>query len=540
MLFSLSVFSQPTNEYTDPILAGFYPDPSICKTGDNYYLVTSTFAYFPGLPIFHSKDLVNWQQIGSAMDRPEQLDLEGAGVSRGLFAPTIRFYKGLYYIVCTLIDKGGNFIITAKDPAGPWSNPTWIKEIDGIDPSIFFDDNNKGYIVYNSIPPNNKSLYDGHRTIRIREFNFSDMKPVGEEKLLINGGTDISKKPVWIEAPHILKKDDYYYLICAEGGTGDNHSEVVFRSENILGPYISFEKNPILTQRDLDPKRKDPITTTGHADLIQTNDGKWYAFFLGCRPYEGSYYNTGRETFLTPVEWKDGWPIINPGFKEVQYHYPFPSQTKKYIPKYTSDFLFRDNFKNNKLAPEWEFLRTPKSNWYSLSKQDGLSMQLLQQTCSGKSNPAFLGHRQQHLKGYASTSLNFSATSSNEKAGMLIFQNEDHFYFLCKSVEDNKPVVQLYRSVADSIGKLELVASQKISSDQKLNLKIEANGNTYSFYFSENGKWQLLKQNLDAKFLSTKIAGGFVGSMYALYATSNGKVSEAKVNFSWFECKGND
>ena len=540
LLFSLSVFSQPTNEYTDPILAGFYPDPSICKTGDNYYLVTSTFAYFPGLPIFHSKDLVNWQQIGSAMDRPEQLDLEGAGVSRGLFAPTIRFYKGLYYIVCTLIDKGGNFIITAKDPAGPWSNPTWIKEIDGIDPSIFFDDNNKGYIVYNSIPPNNKSLYDGHRTIRIREFNFSDMKPVGEEKLLINGGTDISKKPVWIEAPHILKKDDYYYLICAEGGTGDNHSEVVFRSENILGPYISFEKNPILTQRDLDPKRKDPITTTGHADLIQTNDGKWYAFFLGCRPYEGSYYNTGRETFLTPVEWKDGWPIINPGFKEVQYHYPFPSQTKKYIPKYTSDFLFRDNFKNNKLAPEWEFLRTPKSNWYSLSKQDGLSMQLLQQTCSGKSNPAFLGHRQQHLKGYASTSLNFSATSSNEKAGMLIFQNEDHFYFLCKSVEDNKPVVQLYRSVADSIGKLELVASQKISSDQKLNLKIEANGNTYSFYFSENGKWQLLKQNLDAKFLSTKIAGGFVGSMYALYATSNGKVSEAKVNFSWFECKGND
>jgi len=541
LLFTLSAFSQHKSEYTNPILAGFYPDPSICKTGDDYYLVTSTFAYFPGLPIFHSKDLVNWQQIGSAMDRPEQLDLEGAGVSRGLFAPTIRFHKGLYYIVCTLIDKGGNFIITAKAPAGPWSSPTWIKEIDGIDPSIFFDDDdNKGYIVYNSIPPNNKSLYDGHRTIRIREFNYTDMKPVREEKLLINGGTDISKKPVWIEAPHILKKDGYYYLICAEGGTGDNHSEVVFRSTNVLGPYISFEKNPILTQRDLDIKRSNPITTTGHADLVQTNEGKWYAVFLACRPYEENYYNTGRETFMTPVEWKDGWPLINPGFKEVQHHYPFPSSTKNYTPRYTSNFLYRDDFKNNKLDHDWEFLRTPKEKWYNLSKQNGLMMQVLPQTCSGKSNPAFLGHRQQHLKGYASTFLNFSAAASNEKAGMLIFQNEDHFYFLCKSVEDNKPVVQLYRSVADSIGKLELITSQKISANHNLNLKIEANGNTYSFYYSENGKWKLLHANLDAKFLSTKVAGGFVGSMYALYATSNEKASASKANFTWFECKGND
>jgi alpha-N-arabinofuranosidase len=166
-------------------------------------------------------------------------------------------------------------------------------------------------------------------------------------------------------------------------------------------------------------------------------------------------------------------------------------------------------------------------------------IKLLPQTCSGKNNPAFLGHRQQHLKGYASTLLDFSPTSENEKAGMLIFQNEDHFYFLCRSVENNFPVVQLYRSVANS-GKMELLQSQKLLSGGKLKLKIEANGNTYSFYYSDKRKWNLLKADVDAKFLSTKVAGGFVGCMYALYASSYGTVSAAKAYFNWFEYKGND
>ena len=550
LFFSLNTFGQHKNEYINPILAGFYPDPSICKTGDDYYLVNSTFAYFPGLPIFHSKDLVNWKQIGFAMDRPEQLDLEGAGVSRGLFAPTIRYHDGLYYIVCTLIDRGGNFIITAKDPAGPWSNPTWLKEIDGIDPSLFFDEDDKArpddqvgraYFIYNSIPPGNKSLWDGHRTIRMRAFDYKNLKVTGEEKLIINGGTDISKKPVWIEGPHVYKINGLYYLLCAEGGTGYNHSEVVFRSKTVEGPYASYENNPILTQRDLDPKRADPITTTGHADLVETPGG-WYAVFLGCRPYEDNHYNIGRETFMAPVQWKDGWPIINPDYKEVQYHYPFPfSSTKKYTPKYSGNFLYRDDFNKTNLDYNWQFLRTPKEMWYSLSEQNGLMIKLLPQTCSGKNNPAFLGHRQQHLKGYASTSLNFSATSQNEKAGMLIFQNENHFYFLCKSIKDNKPVIQLYKSIADNSGKMELLQSQKLLSAGKLKLKIEANGNTYSFYYSDKKrKWNLLKAGVDAKFLSTKVAGGFVGCMYALYASSYGTASTAKAYFNWFEYKGND
>src|SRR5882757_6128492 len=199
LFISAAAIAQTT--YTNPILSGFYPDPSICRVGDDYYIVNSSFAYFPGLPIFHSKDLVNWEQVGNAMDRPEQLDLKGAGVSRGLFAPTIRYNKGTFYIICTLIDKGGNFVITAKDPKGPWSNPVWLKEVNGIDPSLFFDDNSKAYVLFNSIPPNNISLHNGHRTIRMLEFDIEKLKVTGEEKLLVNGGTDMAKKPVWIEGP---------------------------------------------------------------------------------------------------------------------------------------------------------------------------------------------------------------------------------------------------------------------------------------------------------------------------------------------------
>jgi xylan 1,4-beta-xylosidase len=224
---------------SNPVLAGFYPDPSICRAGNDYYLVNSTFAYYPGLPVFHSKDLANWEQLGFAMNRPEQLDLDGAGVSRGLFAPSIRFNKGTFYITCTNVDKGGNFIITTKNPKGSWSNPVYLPAVNGIDPSLFFEDNGKAYIIYNSNAPDNKPLYEGHRTIRMYELDLSTLQTKGEEKILVNGGTDITQKPIWIEGPHIYKYNGYYYLLCAEGGTEFNHSAVIFRSKKVEGPYES-------------------------------------------------------------------------------------------------------------------------------------------------------------------------------------------------------------------------------------------------------------------------------------------------------------
>jgi xylan 1,4-beta-xylosidase len=543
--------AQDKSGFSNPILAGFYPDPSICKVGSDYYLVNSTFAYFPGLPVFRSRDLVNWKLIGHVLDRPEQLNLDGQGVSRGLFAPAIRYNKGTFYVTCTLVDIGGNFVVTSKTPEGPWSNPIWLPQINGIDPSLFFDDDGKAYVLYNSIPPDDKPLYSGHRSIRMYEFDAESLKVIGLERILVNGGTDISKKPVWIEGPHIFKKNGFYYLICAEGGTADQHSEVVFRSANVWGPYVPYDGNPILTQRYLSPERDNPITSTGHADFVQTETGEWWTVFLGCRPYsllDGEYYNTGRETFLAPVRWKAGWPIINPDHDEVQYHYPFPIQSLTPTDRlYGGNLKVRDDFERESLNPNWMFLRTPHEKWYDLKTKPGvLSMKLRPETCSGHMNPSFLGQRQQHLSGSASARLDFTPTSENEKAGLLIFQNETHFYFLCKSETGNEQVIQLYKSSdsKSSDNQLELIASQHIRNERSksaLHLKIEAHRDVYSFsYAFSPTEWVPLKDGVDARYLSTKVAGGFVGAIYAMYATSLGASTTAVAYFDWFEYVGDD
>jgi len=525
-------------KFTNPIMAGFYPDPSVTRVGEDYYLVNSTFAYFPGIPVFHSKDLKNWKQIGSVIDRPSQMTFFGDRTSRGLFAPSINFYKGTYYITCTNIDKRGNFVMTAKKPEGPWSDPVWLPQVRGIDPSLFFDQD-KAYIVYNSDAPDNKPLYSGHRTIRTFQFDPVNLKVIGEEVQLVNGGVDITKKPVWIEGPHIFKRGEWYYICAAEGGTSVNHSQVILRSKQATGPYVPYEKNPILTQRDLDPNRKDPITSTGHAELVEGPDGKTYAIFLAVRPYEGNHYNTGRETFIAPVKWTDGWPIINPDHKEVKYSYTADfKEVKQVAPPQSGNFAYRTTF-DKKLDQSLLFLRTNDTSWYKLDKTNGLTMKLLPETCMGLGNPAFIGKRQQHLAGSASTEMTFTASQSNEKAGMLIFQGEYNFYYICKSIKDGEQVVQLYKG-NPSTKTMDLITEAPITA-KKVQFKIEADREFYSFYYAETpGKWKLLKDSVDGKFLSTQTAGGFVGSLFALYATSSGENSTNKASYKWLDYAGND
>lgn len=541
LLSAIDIFGQ--SRFSNPILSGFYPDPSICRVGEDYYLVTSTFAYFPGLPIMHSKDLVSWHQIGSALTSKEQLDLTGAGVSRGLFAPSISFHDSLFYITCTLVDRGGNFVITAKDPRGPWSNPMFLPEVKGIDPSLFFD-GTRAYILFNSEAPDHQPLYDGHRTIRMYEFDHQQLKVTGEEKIVINGGTDISKKPVWIEAPHLLKKDGYYYLFCAEGGTEFNHSEVVFRSQSISGPYQSFSNNPILTQRHLDSTRANPITSTGHAELVQTQQGDWYAVFLGCRPYQGDHYNTGRETFMAPVAWENGWPVINPGFHEVQYSYPAPAMSKNMFTTGINEFAtgqaFSDHFDTKTLNNRYVFLRTPQKTWHNFDYKKGyLTIELQPETCSEPKNIAMVADRQNHLNGYVSTRMRFQTQADNEKAGLLIFQNENHYYFMCKSADKGLPVVQLYKGPGNRYAQMgpQLITSIPLrKKNAGIIFKVEVDEKGYNFYYSiKKDKWLLLRSSMDRTYLSTRTAGGFVGCVYGLYATSNGLPTVNRAMFDWFE-----
>jgi xylan 1,4-beta-xylosidase len=538
-LISIQCIRAQSITLTNPILTGFYPDPSVVKVGADYYLVNSTFAYFPGLPVFHSKDLKNWKQVGNVISRPSQMNFMGHRMTRGLFAPAISYNNGLYYVVCTLIDTGGNFVVTAKDPAGPWSDPTFLPEVRGIDPSIYFDAD-KAYILYNSDPPENKSLYSGHRTIRMYEFDYIKLKVVGEEKILVNGGVDITKKPVWIEAPHFIKKGEWYYLYAAEGGTSVNHSEVILRSKDIWGPFVPYEKNPILTQRHLPADRKDPITSTGHAQFVEGPDGKTYAVFLAVRPYRDNYYNTGRETFIAPVEWKEGWPIVDPNHQEVQYSYT--ASYKEVKPKnalpQSGNFQYTLTFEKE-LDPALLFLRTVDSSSYTLSKANGLTMNLKPETIMELGSPSFIGKRQQHLYCTAETELTFTTNSEKEKAGLVIFQDEKHFYYLCTSVDQGKAVVQLYKGTDDS-KTMELMTQAGVTTDKVL-LRINAEGEQYSFSYSDKpNNWIFFKDKVDGTFLSTQVAGGFIGCVFGMYATSSGEATSNKASFKYLKYAGND
>lgn len=540
-VLNTAVSAQVTN-ITNPVLMGFYPDPSVVKVKNDYYLVNSTFSYFPGLPVFHSKDLTNWKQISNVISRTSQMDFVGERITRGLFAPAISFNNGTFYVTCTDIDHEGNFIVTAKDPAGPWSNPVKLPQVRGIDPSVFFDDNGKAYIIYNSDAPDNKPLYPGHRTIKIFEIDPVQLKVIGEEKIVVNGGVDISKKPVWIEGPHILKKKGWYYLYAAEGGTSVNHSEVVFRSKDIWGPYIPYENNPILTQRDLPADRPNPITSTGHAQMVEGPDGNTYALFLACRPYSGDYYNTGRETFIAPVKWENDWPVINPGHKEVQYQYPvnFKAVPQKNALPQSGNFTYKTDFRKQS-DPSLTFLRSADSNSFSFTKKAGLTLRLKPETCMEMGVPSFIGKRQQHLFCTVSTQLDFTAANDNEKAGLIIFQNENHFYFLAKTMEQGKPVLQLYKSNSKTAA-MDVMATIPLEEvSTKVQLQIAAKGEMYDFYYATvPGQWKLVKDNMDAKFLSTHDAGGFTGCFFGMYATSSGKPAQQKASFEYLEYSGND
>jgi xylan 1,4-beta-xylosidase len=509
--------------FRNPILSGCYPDPSICRVDEDYYLVTSTFEYFPGLPIFHSRDLIHWNQIGHVLDRPSQLDLDEIRPSGGLYAPTIRYHNGTFYVINTLVDgktRSGNFIVTATQPQGPWSEPYWLEEADGIDPSLFFDEDGKCWYVGTRL--NEKGYYTGHTEIYLCEFDIKNMKFIGTEAVLWDGAV---KGVVWAESPHIYKMNGYYYLLIAEAGTAHHHAVTMARSKNITGPYEGNRGNPILTHRHLGLDY--PIVGTGHADLVETQNGEWWMVCLAMRPYGGYYYNLGRETFLAPVRWEDGFPIVSPGTGRVEFEYSapnLPEQVWHTIPA-------RDDFKDATLAYHWNFLRTPREEFYSLSERPGfLRLKLRPQQLTEQTNPSFVGRRQQHIHFTAQTAFEFTPQSANECAGLVLIQNKDfHFGFVITYESEN-----IIRLIQRSHGHDEILETQPVPAGRYL-LKVEAHEQNYSFYFSTKDQWHPLVENVDGRILSTPVAGGFVGAYIAMYASSNGQPSTNHSDFDWFE-----
>lgn len=520
----------------NPILPGFYPDPSICRAGDDYYLVNSSFSYFPGIPIFHSTDLAHWKQIGHVLDRPSQLKLTDHWMSAGLYAPSIRFKDGTYYMITTLMGDhrglGGNFFVTAKNPAGPWSDPIWLREIDGIDPSFFFDIDGKAYLVNNGPVADGKPLYNGHRSLWLQEFDLSAQKPIGKRVEIVNGGTDISKKPIWIEGPHIFNHKGYYYLLCAEGGTGIEHSEVIFRSKDIWGPYEVSEENPILTQRDMPEDRINPATCTGHADFVQTPDGDWVSVYLACQPYSGEFFNTGRQTFIQEVDWSGEWPIILENGKAVPYDVSLPLKAEKGKESFRDySANWEDNFDNETLKYEWNFIRTPNEKWYEV-KNKTLTINTRPISIDEVGNPSFIGRRLQHKKAEFSTSVSLQMGKTKRikkemEAGIVAYQNEEFFYKMVIEQVDK----QYFLVVASANQEFSRTELTSYKDGQMVSLKMTILEDVMSCEYSFDEKsWTQAGGELDGKILSTKEAGGYIGAYFGLYAYGK---SPATAVFDW-------
>jgi len=518
-------------EFYNPILQGCYPDPAITKKGDDYYLVCSTFAMFPGVPIFHSKDLVNWTQIGHVLDRTSQLDVHDTGISGGVYAPGITYNPNndTFYMIVTAFAGGlGNIIVKTKDPMKGWSEPIKLK-FNGIDPSIFFDDDGKAYIVHNDAPDKGKELYNGHRVIKVWEYDIEkDQVIEGTDKIVVDGGVDISKKPIWIEAPHLYKKNGHYYLMCAEGGTGDWHSEVIFISDSPKGPFTPAPSNPILTQRYFPKERANKVDWAGHADLIEGPDGKYYGVFLAVRPNKEDRVNTGRETFILPVDWSGTFPVFENGLIPIEPKLKVPegvtNKTGKdgFLPN--GNFIFEDDFSSSKLDYSWIGLRGPREAFISRTDK-GLQITPFDANIKEHKPTSTLFRRQQHNNFSFTTTLMYKPGSEKDLAGLTCLQNESSNYVfgITKKgsdyillLERNKRKGRLSREVVS-----EIVASTKIDIENPLSLQVKADGDNYQFNYSTNAKeFVNLGGTVSGDILSTNVAGGFTGALIGLYATS--------------------
>lgn len=503
-------------------MPGYYPDPSICAVGEDFYLVNSTFTYFPGVPIFHSKDLKNWTQIGNVLTRKSQVSLDDQWHSGGIFAPSIRYHEGVFYMITTNVGGGGNFYVTATNPAGPWSEPYFLEGADGIDPTLFFDEDGKAYYVGQRANSDGEE-YWGDCEVWLQELDLENGKLLGESHVLWRGSM---KHANWVEGPHVYKVGEYYYVMIAEGGTGFEHSITIARSKALLGEYESCPMNPIVTHRHLG--KSYPVINTGHGDLVQDKNGEWYMVLLASRPKQG-YCNMGRETFLAKVDWEDGWPVVNKGIgiiaDEIEILLEEQEQTYN-NPCY--------HFYEDKLDCHFVFLHNPDETAYEIRKEQGiLRLHARKETMDDLVSSTYTGIRQQHHRFQASTRLTWNIVEG-EETGMAIVQSNE--YYLTAAIvtkEDKTYLKALLRNKEErfELGECE-IASKPIE------IILTGQDQILSIRYKQDGIEQTLAQDITMNSLSTEVAGGFVGCTIGMYITSNGKESSSFADFNWLSYIG--
>ena len=511
LLFIVTATSFAQQGYKNPVIPGFYPDPSVCRVGDDYYLVNSTFHFFPGVPVFHSKDLVNWEQIGNCLTRESQLKLTDTYPSGGIYAPTIRYHDGLFYMITTNVSDKGNFYVYTDDPSGEWSEPVWLEQ-GGIDPSLYFED---GKCYFSSIPGEGISLC---------EIDIKTGKQLTPTRKIWNGTG--GRYP---EGPHIYKKDGWYYLLIAEGGTEYGHKITIARSENIYGPYESNTANPIMTHINMNAQ-SNPIQGIGHADFVQAPDGSWWTVCLGFRPQSYLHHMLGRETFLAPMTWeKNAWPVIN---GNGTINLDMDCKTLPLVP--VAPKPVGTAFNTKKMGLEWNYLFNPHMENYSLINRPGyLSLKGTNIGLDGWGSPTFIGRRQQHIHCEATTALELNNCAVGEEGGLTVYMTHAYHYdLMVKQLADNKQAVTLYYR----LGNMGHTEKTVVIPNGKVYLRVVAENDYYNFYYSTNNKEYTFLEKMDVRFLSSETAGGFTGVYFGLFAAAPAE-QKGSVDFEWFDYK---
>lgn len=489
--------------YRNPVLPGFHPDPSVCRVGADYYLAVSSFEYFPGLPLFHSRDLVHWRPIGHALTRRSQLDLTGIACSDGLFAPTLRFHQGRFYLVSTVMGGRGNFLVTADHPAGPWSDPRWIDE-GGFDPSLCFDED--GTVYY--------SRRQGRDTVQARIDVTTGRLHEPLRRIAEPYASNDS------EGPHLYRIGGWYYLLNAEGGTGYGHMVTIGRSRSPWGPFVSCPWNPILTHRHLVGA---DVRYTGHGDLVEDEAGRWWLVFLGTRhrPHLGTCFHTlGRETFLAPVEWTEEWPVVNGG-RPVELRLPArqPLHPWPALPEV-------DRFEQPALDPRWSFIRNPDERRICWTPQHPhLRLTGSTTTLDDPGSPSFLGRRQEEYHFAATVELEIAPQSRGEEAGLALVQSREFHAEICLCCDERGERVVVKRRLLD----VQVETASAPAAPGRWVFAVEGDYTHYRFSFGRPGEPRVPLGQCPVRFLASEVATGWTGVMLGPYASASAGAAAAPV-----------
>jgi xylan 1,4-beta-xylosidase len=524
--------SSASGPILNPVLPGFYPDPSICRVGDDYYIANSTFEWFPGVSLSHSRDLVHWEQVGYALTRSSQLDMRGDPNSGGIWAPCLTYSDGKFWLIYT--DVRGwtgpykdvqNYLVTSPSIDGPWSEPVYLNGV-GFDPSLFHDDDGRKWYIQ-MVWDHRHTGKKQFRGINLQEYDPKAGKLVGPITF-IWPGSELGM----VEGPHLLKKDGWYYLYCAEGGTFTNHAETVARSRNLTGPYEDMPGNPMLSASG-DPA--SPLHSSGHGCFVETPAGEWYFAHLCRRPIVNGRSVLGRETAIQKIAWdSDGWPRLDQGGVLPAVEVPDPGLGSKVFPVTPA----RDDFDKPNLAVDWQSLRLPFDEAHgSLTERPGYLRLKGHESLLSLHDQIVVARRQRAFHIQATTVVEFQPENFQQSAGLVAFYNTGNFFYLFVSRADYGPLAVGLMTCDRSKVAYPIETVVDAGSSGRVYLRVEIDLARLRFFYSTDGdEWVPIGDEQDASTLSDEYAlpwaftGNFVG-MACQDLTGSGKAAD----FDWFE-----